>query len=43
MAQAAIDWLDELETAAEALEDDERELVSEDDGVVDAVTWGQWG
>lgn len=43
VAQAAIDWLDEIDAHAEALEDDEGEVASEDDGVVDAMTWGQWG
>ncbi len=31
VAQAAIDWLDELDASAEDLEDDEREISCEDE------------
>lgn len=38
MVAAGIDWLDEADAAFADLEDDECEVVSEDDGVADAVT-----
>lgn len=41
--QAAIDWMDERDARGEDREDDEREVVCEDDGVVDAETWEAWG
>lgn len=31
VAQSAIDWLDELDATGEDLEDDEREIITEDD------------
>lgn len=41
--QAAIDWMDVRDAAGADHEDDEAEVLSEDDGVVDAMTWGTWG
>lgn len=38
---AGIDFLDDGDAAVADLEDDEDEVVSEDDGVVDAVTLGR--
>lgn len=32
VAQTAIDWLDELDAAEADLEDDEREIITEDEG-----------
>lgn len=38
LVAAGIDWLDDGDAPAADREDDEREVVSEDDGVVDAAT-----
>ena len=38
LVSAGIDWLDDADAAHAELEDDECEVVSEDDGVVDRVT-----
>lgn len=38
LVEAGIDWLDDADADLSELEDDEREVVSEDDGVVDPVT-----
>lgn len=41
LVASGVDWLDASDAPAADLEDDEREVVSEDDGVVDAQTLGR--
>lgn len=41
LVASGIDWLDVCDAPTADREDDEREVVSEDDGVVDAVTLGR--
>lgn len=41
LVASGIDWLDAGDAACADLEDDEREVVSEDDGIVDALTLGR--
>lgn len=41
LVEAGVDWLDDGDAAAADREDDETEVVSEDDGIVDARTLGR--
>lgn len=41
LVAAGIDWLDACDAPSVDLEDDETEVQSEDDGVVDAATLGR--
>ncbi|MGQ2989501.1 MAG: hypothetical protein ACT6RD_03430 [Brevundimonas sp.] len=38
LVAAGVDWLDDGDACAAEREDDEREIVSSDDGVVDPIT-----
>lgn len=41
LVSVGIDWLDDADAWSADREDDEREIVSSDDGVVDALTLGR--